>query len=115
MRPMLRVVLTVAVVLLAGAHAAFAGRIVVANDEWQTSNTGFANTNAGSTAFTLNVASFFTGGGAGSFLVVSDNFSLDTDNATFFADIGHSMMLQPGWEGVARHIDGWLEATFAGY
>jgi pimeloyl-ACP methyl ester carboxylesterase len=35
-------------------------------------------------------------------------------DATFFPDIGHSMMLQPGWEGVAYHIDGWLEATFTG-
>jgi pimeloyl-ACP methyl ester carboxylesterase len=34
-------------------------------------------------------------------------------DATFFPDMGHSMMLQPGWESVARHIDGWVDATFA--
>ena len=28
-------------------------------------------------------------------------------------DMGHSMMLQPGWESVARHIDGWVDANFA--
>ena len=34
-------------------------------------------------------------------------------DATFFPDMGHSMMLQPGWEGVASHIDGWLATVFA--
>ena len=34
-------------------------------------------------------------------------------DATFFPDMGHSMMLQPGWESVARHIDGWMDANFA--
>lgn len=34
-------------------------------------------------------------------------------DATFFPDMGHSMMLQPGWEGVASHIDGWLARSFA--
>ncbi|EWY36636.1 alpha/beta hydrolase [Skermanella stibiiresistens SB22] len=29
--------------------------------------------------------------------------------ATFFPDMGHSMMLQPGWEDVALHIARWLE------
>jgi hypothetical protein len=27
--------------------------------------------------------------------------------------MGHSMMLQPGWESVARHIDGWVDDNFA--
>jgi len=26
----------------------------------------------------------------------------------FFPDIGHNMMLEPGWETVAQHIDSWL-------
>jgi pimeloyl-ACP methyl ester carboxylesterase len=39
-------------------------------------------------------------------------WALGTD-ATFFPDMGHSMMLQPGWESVARHIDGWMDANFA--
>jgi pimeloyl-ACP methyl ester carboxylesterase len=34
-------------------------------------------------------------------------------DATFFPDMGHSMMLQPGWESVARHIDGWVDDNFA--
>jgi pimeloyl-ACP methyl ester carboxylesterase len=34
-------------------------------------------------------------------------------DATFFPDMGHSMMLHPGWESVALHIDGWMAANFA--
>jgi pimeloyl-ACP methyl ester carboxylesterase len=34
-------------------------------------------------------------------------------DATFFPDMGHSMMLQPGWEAVARHIGGWVDDNFA--
>jgi hypothetical protein len=70
--------------LAATAPAAFADKIVVANDEWHTSNFGFSQTPAGSAQFVRNVADFFTGGGAGSFLVYSDNFSLDTDAASSF-------------------------------
>lgn len=29
-------------------------------------------------------------------------------DAHFFPDMGHDMMLEPGWESVASHIDGWL-------
>lgn len=29
---------------------------------------------------------------------------------TFFPGMGHSMMLEPGWETVAEHIDSWLVA-----
>nr|WP_209873570.1 alpha/beta fold hydrolase [Azospirillum soli] len=32
----------------------------------------------------------------------------------FFPGMGHTMMLEPGWESVARHIEGWVEATVAG-
>jgi pimeloyl-ACP methyl ester carboxylesterase len=30
--------------------------------------------------------------------------------AEFFADMGHDMMLEPGWQAVAERIDGWLTA-----
>ena len=74
--------LTLSCCLLLAFHGlAFADKIVLANDEWQTSQTGFANTPAGSAQFALNVAKFFTGD-FGTFLIVSDNFSLDDDVAT---------------------------------
>ena len=84
MRTIGRAVLLAACVS-AWAQPAVAGRIVVANDEWTTTNTGFSNTPAGSAQFATNVATFFTGGGSGSFLVVSDNFGLDLDLATALA------------------------------
>ncbi len=51
------------------------GKIVVANDEWTLSNTGFTAP-SDSARFAVNVASFFTGGSPGSFLVYSSNFGL---------------------------------------
>jgi pimeloyl-ACP methyl ester carboxylesterase len=33
--------------------------------------------------------------------------------AEFFPDMGHNMMLEPGWQAVAERIDGWL--TVRGY
>jgi hypothetical protein len=29
-------------------------------------------------------------------------------NAEFFPDMGHNMMLEPGWAAVAERIDSWL-------
>lgn len=29
----------------------------------------------------------------------------------FFPEMGHSMMLEPGWESVARHVADWVETT----
>ena len=28
--------------------------------------------------------------------------------AEFFPNMGHNMMLEPGWQAVAERIDGWL-------
>ena len=96
MRSMVRVFLVVSAMTVSSANVAFADKIVLANDEWQTSNFGFSQSPAGAANFVLNVANFFTGGGSGSFLVVSDNFSLDTDNATSFAatltGAGHTLV-----------------------
>ncbi|NYZ12133.1 alpha/beta fold hydrolase [Azospirillum sp. RWY-5-1] len=33
--------------------------------------------------------------------------------ATLFPGMAHAMMLEPGWEDVAKTIDGWLSATLA--
>lgn len=67
----------VSVLCLALVTLAEAGKIVVDNDEWTLSNTGFTQAPAPNAAtFATNVASWFTGGGTGSFLVFSDNFGL---------------------------------------
>jgi hypothetical protein len=74
------------------SESAYADKIVLANDEWQTSDFGFSQTPAGSAAFALNVANFFTGGSAGSFLIVSDNFSLSGGSfASTLTGAGHAL------------------------
>jgi len=32
----------------------------------------------------------------------------DTEAEIIFSDIGHNMMLEPGWQAVAERIVGWL-------
>lgn len=54
---------------------AIAGRIVLSSDEWALSNTGFQQSPDAET-FALNIASWFTGGSSGNFLVYSRDFSL---------------------------------------
>ena len=51
------------------------GRIVVVNDDWVLSNTGFAAPNDPGT-FATNVAAWFTGGRTGKFHAFSDHFGL---------------------------------------
>jgi hypothetical protein len=53
---------------------AYAGKIVVANDEWTLSETGFSNSGDTGT-FATNVAEWFSGS-TGNFLAVSSNFGL---------------------------------------
>lgn len=59
--------------LLGLVHTANAGKIVLANDEWTLSNTGFFSPNDPAT-FATNVASWFTGDTIGNFLAYSNNF-----------------------------------------
>ena len=71
--------------------ASFAqGKIVVNNDEWTLSNTGYANA-PDADRFARNVASWFTGGGSGNFLAYTNNFSFTgTSLANTMANAGHS-------------------------
>ncbi|NLF29443.1 MAG: PEP-CTERM sorting domain-containing protein [Planctomycetes bacterium] len=64
----------VAALCLTGSMAT-AGRIVLAEDDWTLSDTGFNAPNDPG-AFAANVAAWFTGGQAGSFLAYSNNFGL---------------------------------------
>jgi len=82
--------ISVASFLLCGS--AHAGNIVVNHDEWTLSNFGFSvadGTNA--TNFATNIASFFTGGGTGSFLAYSSNFGLtEVSLNTAMTGAGHT-------------------------
>lgn len=71
--------------------ASFAqGKIVVNNDEWTLSNTGYSNA-PDADRFARNVASWFTGGGSGNFLAYSNNFGLTGSAlANTMTNAGHS-------------------------
>ena len=89
-----------ALVWLAGlalSGPALAGKIVVNHDEWTLSNTGFANATAGNAAtFATNIASFFTGGGTGSFLAYSANMGLNQSALdTAMTGAGHTWTVDP--------------------
>jgi len=76
----------------AAALPAHAGKIVVSHDEWTVSNTGFSLA-PDAAVFVENVASWFTGGGSGSFLGYSVNFSLNQSSlAATLSGAGHSYL-----------------------
>ncbi len=74
----------------------FAGKIVLNNDEWTLSNTGFSSSSDTGT-FATNVASWFTGGSTGNFLAYSTNFGL-TQNllSSTMTSAGHSWTVSTG-------------------
>jgi hypothetical protein len=93
MRSFARSLVLVGVLGLTFAESAHADKIVLANDEWQTSDFGFSQTPAGSAQFALNIANFFTGGVAGDFLVISSNFSLTGGSFAFtLTGAGHTLV-----------------------
>jgi PEP-CTERM motif len=88
-----KLLLSVFAITLLVPAAARAGRIVVNNDEWTTSNTGFTQAGASATTFVENLADFFLGGaGTGNFLAYSTNFSLNESSfAGALTSAGHSL------------------------
>lgn len=73
-----RIILCFSGVMLLSLMLSFnaqAGKIVLANDEWTLSNSGFFSPNDPD-VFATNIASWFTGGNTGNFLVYSANFGL---------------------------------------
>ncbi len=66
------------------------GKIIVANDEWTLSDLGFSNAPDDARLFVRNIANYFTGGQAGSFLGYSNNFSFTgTRLAEALTSAGH--------------------------
>jgi len=76
MKKLFGLVLLVALLSVMFHVPAHAGKIVVANDEWTLSDSGFGTPNDPG-KFATNVASWFTGGKAGNFLAYSSNFGLN--------------------------------------
>lgn len=85
-------------VVMAGclAGVAHAGKIVVANDEWTLSSTGFSAPNDPA-QFAQNIASWFTGGSSGSFLAYSGNFGLTYSGlSNAMTGAGHTWTVSTG-------------------
>jgi RHS repeat-associated protein len=74
-RPLTVCALVVSTCLMLGHSAWARGKIVLSHDEWPLSATGFSQA-PDAAIFAQNIASWFTGGGTGRFLVFSSNFSL---------------------------------------
>lgn len=84
------------VAALALAAPAAAGKIVVNNDEWTLSERGF-NPTSDPGQFAVNVAAWFTGGGAGSLRAWSTNFGLAQPSlAGAMTGAGHSWTVGTG-------------------
>jgi hypothetical protein len=76
MRKLVTICALVLCACLVLGHTVWArGKIVVSNDEWPLSETGFSQAPDAAT-FARNIAAWFTGGQPGDFLVYSTNFSL---------------------------------------
>ena len=74
-------------ILISNAQA---GKIILANDEWTLSNTGF-NASNDAAIFASNIASWFNGGSSGSFLVYSTYFGRTQSSlATTMTSSGNS-------------------------
>lgn len=90
MNRLARIALLVVVLCPAVAEARGPGKIVVANDEWTLSQTGF-NAPSDSAIYARNVAEWFTGGEPGAFLVYSSNFGLvGAGLQSTMVDAGHT-------------------------
>ncbi len=74
------------------ARAQSIGRIVVANDEWTLSDTGYSTAAAGSTdRFVQNVCKWFAGASGGQFLAWSANFGLTGSSFATSVNTNHTL------------------------
>ena len=91
-----------------------AGTIIVNNDEWTLSDTGFANAPDNTEQFVSNMASFFSSGGVGSFHAYSTNFSYTGSSfSTILSDDGHAYTTGTGFAFTPTNISG-FDAIFLG-
>jgi hypothetical protein len=96
MKKTMIVLLNVCLFLAVSILPAQAGRIVLANDEWTLSDTGFSSSGTQPGQFALNVANWFTGS-TGNFLVYSNNFGLTGASLqTVMTVAGYNWTIQSG-------------------
>ncbi|MBS3919114.1 MAG: PEP-CTERM sorting domain-containing protein [Deltaproteobacteria bacterium] len=85
-------------ICLLSTSGAQAGKIVLANDEWQLTNYGFTvNPINDPATYVNNVAKWFTGGSPGNFLAYSSNFGLTGSHlASTMTTAGHTWNVTMG-------------------
>jgi len=80
-----------------GSSAGGGGHIVVNHDEWTIAEQGFNAIPGAAGVFAKNIASWFTGGGTGNFLVYSNNFGLvGPQLANTMTGAGHTWTVNTG-------------------
>ncbi len=114
MKKILAVAALAFIFALSSAFPAQAGKIVVTNDEWTLSNSGFFAPNDPG-LFAQNVADWFTGGGTGNFLAYSTNFGLTGSSlAAAMTGAGHTWTVSTGYSQSLATLQGYDAVFLAG-
>lgn len=88
--------------------------VVVNNDEWTLSNTGFASAPGDTERFVTNLASFFSGGASGTFHAYTNNFGFtESSLSTTLSGAGHTYTTGTGFAFTPANISG-FDAIFLG-
>jgi len=90
--------LTVAACAIIGAasHAHAIGRVIAVGDEWIVSNNAFTLDPVNTSAFVVNTANYFTGGGPGNFLVYTNQSQFSGSSfLNTMTTAGHTITVNP--------------------
>ena len=114
MKRLLAVTAVAFILALSAVLPAQAGKIVLTNDEWTLSNTGFAQAGTQPGTFALNVANWFTGS-AGNFLVYSNNsYITGTSLSNTMTSAGYGWTISTGVTQTLATLQGYDAVFLAG-
>ena len=95
------------------ANSAVVSKVVVANDEWTLSDSGFGSSPEGTRQFVENLTSYFADGESGRFLGYSNNFSINENSlAQTMAALGHEWVVSTGQFSIEELLQ--FDAVFVG-
>ncbi len=90
--------------------------IIVNNDEWTLSDTGFANVPVDTSLFATNLANFFAGGGTGTFHAYTSNFGFTGSSlASTLSGAGYTYTTGTGFAFTPANISGFDAVFLGGY
>lgn len=90
--------------------------VVVNNDEWTLSNTGYANAPGDTDLFVTNLATFFSGGATGTFHAYSNNFGFTQSNlSATLSGAGHTYTTGTGFAFTPANISGFDAILLGGF